>query len=88
MHACSLLLPCLLQSGMGRQPSIKYCVAQAWCLQLVPAVTELILAEMWYLQIDDDRKPINFYINSTGTTRADGETVRPGLSCGLHACQL
>ena len=44
-------------------------------LQLVPAVTELILAEMWYLQIDDDRRPINLYINSTGTTRADGETV-------------
>ena len=38
-------------------------------------MTELILAEMWYLQIDDDRKPINLYINSTGTTRADGETV-------------
>ena len=51
----------------------------AACLQLVPAVTELILAEMWYLQIDDDRKPINLYINSTGTTRADGETVRPLL---------
>ena len=59
---------------------------RASLLQLVPAVTELILAEMWYLQIDDDRKPINLYINSTGTTRADGETVSPCpralLGCG------
>jgi ATP-dependent Clp endopeptidase proteolytic subunit ClpP len=44
-------------------------------LQLVPAVTELIIAEMLYLQYKDRNKPIYLYINSTGTTRADGETV-------------
>ncbi len=48
----------------------------AWGLvQLVPAVTELIVAELLYLQYKDRQKPIYLYINSTGTTRADGETV-------------
>ncbi|GAB4817093.1 hypothetical protein N2152v2_004139 [Parachlorella kessleri] len=44
-------------------------------MPLVPAVTELIIAEMLYLQHKDRTKPIYLYINSTGTTRADGETV-------------
>ena len=44
-------------------------------MQLVPAVTELIVAELLYLQYKDRQKPIYLYINSTGTTRADGETV-------------
>ena len=44
-------------------------------LQLVPAVTELIIAELLYLQYKDRTKPIYLYINSTGTSRADGETV-------------
>jgi len=57
------------------------------CLQLVPAVTELIIAELLYLQYKDRTKPIFLYINSTGTTRADGETVRSAtlLYC-LSAC--
>lgn len=46
------------------------------CLsQLVPAVTELIVAELMYLQWMDPKEPIYLYINSTGTTRDDGETV-------------
>ncbi|KAL4423092.1 hypothetical protein ABPG77_005897 [Micractinium sp. CCAP 211/92] len=44
-------------------------------MPLVPAVTELIIAEMLYLQHKDRTKPMYLYINSTGTTRADGETV-------------
>lgn len=44
-------------------------------MPLVPAVTELIIAELLYLQHKDRAKPIYLYINSTGTTRADGETV-------------
>ncbi|KAK9805885.1 hypothetical protein WJX73_001067 [Symbiochloris irregularis] len=44
-------------------------------MPLVPAVTELVIAELLYLQHRDIGKPINLYINSTGTTRADGETV-------------
>lgn len=44
-------------------------------MPLVPAVTELIVAELLYLQYTDGKKPIYLYINSTGCTRADGETV-------------
>lgn len=43
--------------------------------QLVPAVTELVVAELMYLQWLDPKEPIYIYINSTGTTRDDGETV-------------
>ena len=39
---------------------------------LVPSVTELILAELLYLQYEDAQKPIFMYINSTGTTK-DGQ---------------
>ena len=46
-------------------------------MPLVSAVTELIVAELLYLQYKDRNKPMNMYINSTGTTRADGEAVRP-----------
>ena len=44
-------------------------------MQLVPAVTELLVAELLYLQYRDRSKPIYMYINSTGCSRADGETV-------------
>lgn len=44
-------------------------------MPLVPAVTELIIAELLYLQWMDPKEPIYLYINSTGTTRDDGETV-------------
>lgn len=50
-------------------------IRQLGALQLVPAVTELIIAELLYLQYKDRTKPIYLYINSTGTSRADGETV-------------
>ena len=53
---------------------IHVCVC--W-LQLVPAVSELIVAELLYLQYQDRTKPLYMYINSTGTSRADGETVSP-----------
>lgn len=54
--------------------------------QLVPAVSELVICELLYLQYKDRNKPIYLYINSTGTTRADGETVRVGALCEvLHA---
>mmetsp|Transcript_37326 Transcript_37326/g.71551 ORF Transcript_37326/g.71551 Transcript_37326/m.71551 type:complete len:258 (+) Transcript_37326:75-848(+) len=38
-------------------------------MSLVPAVTELILAELLYLQYDNADKPITMYVNSTGTTK-------------------
>ena len=44
-------------------------------MPLVSAVTELIVAELLYLQYRDASKDLFMYINSTGTTRADGETV-------------
>ncbi|CAL9003355.1 unnamed protein product [Prunus brigantina] len=44
-------------------------------MPLVPAVTELVVAELMYLQWMDPKQPIYIYINSTGTTRDDGETV-------------
>ena len=35
-------------------------------MSLVPAVTELLLAELMYLQYDNPTKPIFLYINSAG----------------------
>ncbi len=44
-------------------------------MPLVPAVTELIIAELLYLQFDDPEKPIKIYINSTGTSGYNGDPV-------------
>lgn len=44
-------------------------------MPLVAAVTELVVAELMYLQWMDPKAPIYIYINSTGTTRDDNETV-------------
>lgn len=44
-------------------------------MPLVSAVTELVVAELMYLQWMDPKAPIYLYINSTGTTRDDGESV-------------
>ncbi|KAK2365016.1 ATP-dependent Clp protease proteolytic subunit 2, mitochondrial [Trifolium repens] len=44
-------------------------------MPLVSAVTELVIAQLMFLQYMDPKEPIYVYINSTGTTRADGETV-------------
>eukprot|EP00177_Eucheuma_denticulatum_P001999 GFKZ01003565.1.p2 GENE.GFKZ01003565.1~~GFKZ01003565.1.p2 ORF type:complete len:266 (-),score=35.83 GFKZ01003565.1:1929-2726(-) len=44
-------------------------------MSLVPAVTELIIAEFLYLQYEDASKPVFMYINSTGTSSADGQNV-------------
>ncbi|WP_404790281.1 ATP-dependent Clp protease proteolytic subunit [Altericista sp. CCNU0014] len=38
-------------------------------------VTELIIAQLLYLQFDDPDKPIRFYINSTGTSWYDGDAI-------------
>ena len=44
-------------------------------MPLVPAVTELIIAELLYLQYEDPEKPIKIYINSTGTSSYNGDPV-------------
>jgi ATP-dependent Clp protease protease subunit len=38
-------------------------------------VTELIIAQLLYLQFSDPEKPIFFYINSTGTSWYDGQAI-------------
>ncbi|GAB4537424.1 MAG: ATP-dependent Clp protease proteolytic subunit [Pleurocapsa sp.] len=38
-------------------------------------VTELIIAQLLYLQFDDPEKPIMMYINSTGTSWYGGESI-------------
>lgn len=38
-------------------------------------VTELIIAQLLYLQFDDPGKPIYFYINSTGTSWYGGDAI-------------
>lgn len=44
-------------------------------MPLVPAVTELVIAELLYLNYEDSEKPITMYINSSGTTTAAGQQV-------------
>jgi ATP-dependent Clp protease, protease subunit len=44
-------------------------------MPLVPAVTELIIAELLYLQYEDAEKPIKIYINSTGTSSYSGDPI-------------
>lgn len=44
-------------------------------MSLVPAVTELLLAELLYLQYDQPNQPIYMYINSTGVTVCLDQTV-------------
>lgn len=42
---------------------------------LYAEVTELVLAELFYLELDDPEKPIFLYISSTGTQNEAGEAV-------------
>jgi len=44
-------------------------------MPLVPAVTELIIAELLYLNYESTTDPITMYINSSGTTTANGQQV-------------
>lgn len=50
-------------------------------MSLVPAVTELILAELLYLQYDNPSRPVYMYINSAGVT----VSVRPVVVTGSDA---
>jgi ATP-dependent Clp protease, protease subunit len=43
--------------------------------QLGVDVTKLIIAQLLYLQFDDPDKPINFYINSVGTSWYTGDAI-------------
>jgi len=44
-------------------------------MPLVPAVTELVIAELLYLNYESTTDPITMYINSSGTTTATGQAV-------------
>merc|ERR1712151_659065 len=44
-------------------------------MPLVPAVTELVIAELLYLNYESRYDPITMYINSSGTTTANGQAV-------------
>jgi ATP-dependent Clp protease, protease subunit len=44
-------------------------------MPIVPAVTELIIAELLYLNYESTNDPVTMYINSSGTTTADGQSV-------------
>jgi len=44
-------------------------------MPLVPAVTELVIAELLYLNYEDQSRPVTMYINSSGTTTANGQAV-------------
>lgn len=44
-------------------------------MPLVPAVTELIIAELLYLNYESTTDPITMYINSSGTSTAGGQAV-------------
>jgi len=44
-------------------------------MPLVPAVTELVVAELLYLNYESSTKPVYMYINSPGTVSADGRSV-------------
>lgn len=44
-------------------------------MPIVPAVTELILAQLMWLDYDNPAKPVYLYINSSGTQNEKNETV-------------
>lgn len=44
-------------------------------MPLVPQVTELVIAELLYLNYESQTDPITMYINSSGTSTAKGEAV-------------
>jgi ATP-dependent Clp protease protease subunit len=44
-------------------------------MPMVSAVTELIVAELLYLNYESPSKPVTLYINSSGTTNAQGQAV-------------
>ena len=47
----------------------------AVCLQLVPAVTELVISELLYLNYSAPEKPVYVYINSIGSQGPNGEAL-------------
>lgn len=45
------------------------------CSQLVPAVTELVISELLWLNYSNPEKPVYVYLNCIGSQTADGQAV-------------
>ena len=45
------------------------------CLQLVPAVTELLISELLWLNYSGADKPVYLYVNSIGSQTSDGQVT-------------
>ena len=98
-HACRRLSPgarlpcpdftfsCALPNPLPSFPS-----SIGWSfpsLQIVPAVTELVVAELLWLDYDNPTKPIYLYINSPGTQVMAAHRVGCFLpACTPHVCAL
>lgn len=50
-------------------------IALAWALQLVPAVTELVISELLWLNFSSPEKPVYVYLHSIGSQTPDGQAV-------------
>lgn len=70
--------PLLFRDAVGGYHHLRGCLHDntiTLCPQLVPAVTELMVAELLYLEKQGNSLPIEMLINSSGTTRQDGEIL-------------
>lgn len=66
------LLLCFLSLRSGNVS----CSFSAFYLQIVPAVTELLVAQFMWLDYDNPAKPIYLYINSPGTQVSTRSLIR------------
>ena len=55
--------------------------------QFTPKVTELVLAQLFFLSIDRANKPINVYVHSFGT-QTPNKQVSLGLGLGVNRWAL
>ena len=74
-----LFLPYSLGARIGPPPDLPSLLLHNRIvyigMPLVPAVTELVIAELLYLNYESTTDPITMYINSSGTTTAGGQAV-------------
>lgn len=81
-----------LQTPLPPQPqqlvSLLPCHDVLQGMSLVPAVTELMLAELLYLQYDNPNRPIYMYINSTGVAVCAGSGSAAAVGAGAEAQRM
>ena len=99
MYLVGALLMCRMPAADAQAEMscpIQGCKWGLFCVQgmsLVPAVTELLLAELLYLQYDNPTRPIFMYINSAGVQvrTTDSQAMDSGSSVSLPmdvGCQV